>query len=169
MKAPPPSITRTSVPKGRAAIICAVTILSLTAQVHAQTPRQPSAWAAAMVLEPLVLAHGGLSARCNPMAAARAGWGIERIERLLQLADHQRRLLVDLKAELVKAADLSGGTCPATIPTNSADRIVFMQQRLASLHRAIDAIVPPFDAFYRSLSTEQRGQLDAGPRRWRWR
>jgi hypothetical protein len=160
----PRSITRI-LPKARAAIIGGVTIFSLTAQVNAQPFQRPTAWAATSMLEPLVLDHSGLAARCNPMAAARAGWGIER---LLQPADHQPRLLSDLKAQVMKAADLSGGTCPVTSPTNSADRILFMQRRLASL-RAIEAVVSPFDAFYRSLSTEQRGQLDVGPRRWRWR
>jgi hypothetical protein len=153
----------------RSLIFGLVAAFLMTAPADAQALRKPAGWGAVVILEPLVLAHGGLAAPCNPRAAARADWGIDRIERLLQLADHQQRLLNDLKVAVMKASDLRAGTCPVPVPTSSAERISFMQQRLESLRQAIEAVVPQFQAFYLSLGAEQRTQLDAGPRRWRWR
>jgi len=34
-----------------------------------------------MVIEPVIIAHGGFSALCNPRAAAQAGWGVDQIEK----------------------------------------------------------------------------------------
>jgi hypothetical protein len=90
----------------RSLIFGLVAAFLMTAPADAQALRKPAGWGAVVILEPLVLAHGGLAAPCNPRAAARADWGIDRIERLLQLADHQQRLLNDLKVAVMKASDL---------------------------------------------------------------
>ncbi len=43
-----------------------------------------------------------------------------------------------------------------------------MEKRIAAILRAVTLVRPAFDAFYASLSDEQKARLDAGPRRWRW-
>jgi hypothetical protein len=134
----------------------------------AQPTTRGSAWAARMVIDPVVIAHGGLSARCNPRAARLATWGVEQIERAVRPTESQRPLLNDLKTAVTKAADLSNGECPAQIPGHSMERLVFQEKRVAALQQALRAIMPAFEAFQASLTDEQKAVLDSGPRRWRW-
>lgn len=150
----------------RKIIASAVAILLLTAPVSAQQLRKPSGWGATVMLGPFLLAHGGLAARCNPMAAERAGWGANRIEKFLRLTEFQRAALDDVRAAATSAADLKPGACPAELPRNSAERLSFMAKRLEALQKATMALTPRFEAFYASLNAEQKAQLDADPRRW---
>jgi hypothetical protein len=134
----------------------------------AQQTTRGSAWAARMVMEPVVLAHGGFSARCSSQAARLATWGVEQIERAVRTTEGQRPLLNELKTAVTKAADLSNGECPAQIPRNSMERLVFQDKRVAALQRALRTILPAFEALQASLTDEQKVVLDSGPRRWRW-
>ena len=142
-------------------------VLLLVGPGLAQAAGKPSAWGATVMLEPLLLAHGGFTALCNPRAAARAGWGVERIERVLQLTDQQRVLLNELKTAAARAADLGAGACPSKLPLNSAERIAFFERRFEALWKATQTVAPHFQAFYAALSSNQQEQLDARPRRWR--
>ncbi len=144
----------------------AVVLLLLTVPVSAQLPRRSSGWGATIVLAPVLFAHGGLAARCNPLAAERAEWGVNRIGKLLKLSDVQRAALDEVRAATITAADLKAGACPADLPRKSADRLSFAAKRLEALRKATATIVPRFEAFYMTLSEEQKAQLDAGPRRW---
>jgi len=134
----------------------------------AQTLPRGSGWGATMVIEPIIIAHGGFSALCNPRAAARAGWGVEQIEKAVGPTGPQQTALDELKAAVVKAADLNQGVCPAEIPRRSSERLAFLEQRLAALRAAVHIVVPAFEALHASLTDEQKMRLDAGPRGWRW-
>jgi len=136
--------------------------------LSAQTLPREAGWGATMVIEPVIIAHGGFSALCNPRAAARAGWGVEQIEKAVSPTGPQLGALAELKAAVVKAADRSKGVCPAQIPKRSNERLAFLEQRLTALRQAVHIIVPAFDAFHASLNDEQKARLDAGPRGWRW-
>lgn len=134
----------------------------------AQTlPRGPG-WGATMVIEPVILAHGGFSAPCNSRAAARAVWGVDQIEKAVSPTGPQQAALDELKAAVMKAADLSAGACPTPIPRRSSERLSFLEQRLTALREAVRTVVPAFEAFHALLTDEQRARLDAGPPRWRW-
>ena len=136
--------------------------------VLAQTLPRGAGWGATIVIEPVIIAHGGFSALCNPRAAARAGWGVEQIEKAVSPTGPQQDALAELKAAVVKAADLSRGVCPVQIPQRSNERIAFLEQRLTALREAVHVIVPALEAFHASLNDEQKARLDAGPRGWRW-
>jgi LTXXQ motif family protein len=136
--------------------------------LSAQTLPRESGWGATMVIEPVIIAHGGFSALCNPRAAARAGWGVEQIEKAVSPTGPQLGALAELKTAVVKAADLGKGVCPAQIPKRSNERLTFLGQRLTALREAVHIIVPAFEAFHASLNDEQKARLDAGPRGWRW-
>jgi len=154
-----------------ARVLTAVAFAGLLLQpslLSAQTLPRGSGWGATMVIEPVVIAHGGFSALCNPRAAARAGWGVEQIEKAVIPTGPQQGALDELKAAVVKAADLSKGVCPARIPQRSNERLAFLEQRLTALREAVHIIVPAFEAFHASLNDEQKTRLDAGPRGWRW-
>jgi hypothetical protein len=138
------------------------------ALVSAQTLPRGSGWGATMAIEPVIIAHGGFSALCNPRAAARAGWGVEQIEKTLIPTGPQQGALNELKVAVNKAADLSKGVCPARIPQRSNERLAFLEQRLTALREAVHIVVPAFEAFHASLNDEQKMRLDAGPRGWHW-
>src|SRR5215467_11270904 len=146
-------------------LLAASGMLLLQSQpLSAQTLPRGSGWGATMVIEPIVIAHGGFSALCNPRAAARAGWGVEQIEKTVIPTGAQQGAIEALKAAVNKAADLSKGVCPARIPQRSNERLAFLEQRLTALREAVHIIVPAFEAFHASLNDEQKMRLDAGPR-----
>src|SRR5262249_1962547 len=111
-------------------------LLMQPASLLAQQLPRGSGWGARMMMEPVILAHGGFSALCNPRAAGRATWGVEQIEKAVQPTEAQRGALHNLKAAATKAADLSAGACPKEIPRSSNDRLAFLEKRLAALREA---------------------------------
>jgi LTXXQ motif family protein len=124
---------------------------------------------ARMMMLPIVAAYGGYSALCNQRAVARAQWGVEQIEQAVNSTELQRPELEDFKSAAAKAIDLTTGVCPRAIPRTSNERWTFTERRLTAIAQAVATIRPSFEAFYVSLSEEQKARLDAGPRRWRWR
>jgi hypothetical protein len=145
-----------------------VWLLLQPASLSAQTLPRGAGWGATIVIEPVIIAHGGFSALCNPRASAQAGWGVEQIEKLVSPTGPQQAALAELKTAVTKAADTSKGVCPAQIPRNSHERLAFLERRLAALREAVHTVVPAFEAFHASLHDEQKARLDAGPRGWRW-
>jgi len=148
-----------------AAVVC---VLLQPASLSAQTLPRGAGWGATMVIEPVIIAHGGFSALCNPRAAARAGWGVDQIEKAVSPTGPQQAALAELKAAVVKAADVSAGVCPAQIPRRSSERLAFLEKRLTALREAVHTVVPAFEAFHALLNDEQKARLDTGPRGWRW-
>jgi hypothetical protein len=140
----------------------------LTAPLAAQQLTKNSGWGARMILEPVILAHGGFGSLCNSRAAARSQWGAEQIEKVVQPTESQRVAFDELKAAAAKATDLSAGACPREIPKFSSERLSFMKRRLEATLAAVKTVEPPFAAFYAALGDEQKARIDAGPRRWRW-
>ena len=143
--------------------------LLLTAPLGAQQLPRSTGWGARMMMVPIMTAYGGYTALCNPRAAARAQWGVEQIQKLVNPRESQRAALNDLKAAAAKAMDLTAGACPREIPRTSSERLPFTERRLVAIAEAVRTVGPPFAAFYASLSEEQKARLDAGPRWRRWR
>ena len=142
--------------------------LVLTAPLMAQQPTKASGWGAKMMMEPIIMAHGGFGAICNPRAAAQSQWGVEQIEKTVNPTESQRAAFNELRTAAVKATDLTAGACPREIPRTSGERLSFTKRRLEAILDAVKTIDPVFAKFYASLSDEQKVRLDAGPRRWRW-
>jgi LTXXQ motif family protein len=149
------------------AVAWVAALLPQPAPVLAQTLPRGSGWAATMVIEPVIIAHGGFSALCNPRAATQAAWGVDQIEKLVNPTGPQQATLAELRTAVTKAADTSTGVCPAQIPRSAQERLVFLEKRLAALREAVHIVVPAFEAFHASLNGEQKARLDSGPRGWR--
>jgi hypothetical protein len=141
---------------------------AVAAQTQMRQQAKPSGWGARTVLLPVLATHGGFNALCNPGAAQLAARSVDQIDRFISPTPPQRARLEEMKSALVRATDLTRGTCPDFVPQSSQARLAFMEQRLYSLHEAVKTVSESFDTFYASLSAEQKARLDAGPRRWRW-
>jgi hypothetical protein len=144
-------------------------LLVLAVPAAGQSTPKPSAWGARTILEPIIVAHGGFAAVCNPRAVALASRSVDQIDKLVGATGPQRAALDDLRAALSKASDTGSAACPREIPRNSGERLAFTEQRLAALLAALKLVNPAFEAFQATLDDEQKAKLDAGPSRWRWR
>jgi hypothetical protein len=112
---------------------------------------------------------GRFDGPCDPSVAGIAEWRIDEIERVVRPTDAQRSALADLRAASTKAAATLTGACPREIPQTSAQRMTFMEKRMEAMLEAIKTVRPAFEAFYATLSDEQKARLDSvGPRRWGW-
>ncbi|MDP2295235.1 MAG: Spy/CpxP family protein refolding chaperone, partial [Pseudolabrys sp.] len=106
---------------------------------------------------------------CDPRAAGMAEWRMDRIERLIKPTDAQRTALEGLRTASAKAAETIAAACPKEFPAGASARMEAMEKRMETMLAAIKTVRPAFDAFYTTLTDEQKKQLDArGPRRWGW-
>jgi LTXXQ motif family protein len=109
-------------------------------------------------------------AMCNPRAAGLAEWRAETIERAVRPTDAQRAAFNELKAASAKAAEVIAAACPRDFPETSTARLEVMEKRLDAMLQAVKTVRPAFDAFYATLTDEQKAELNkAGPRHWGWR
>ena len=107
---------------------------------------------------------------CDPRAAGLAEWRIGEIEHAVRPTEAQRPALDELKTASTKAAEMVAAACPKDFPITTVGRLEVMEKRLEVMLQAIKTVRPAFDAFYASLTDEQKKSLDAvGPRHWGWR
>lgn len=112
---------------------------------------------------------GGRAGMCNPRAAGLAEWRMERIERQIKPTDAQRTALEALRAASTKAAETVAAACPKEFPVGASARMEAMEKRMETMLAAIKTVRPAFDAFYATLTDEQKKKLDSGaPRGWGW-
>ncbi len=109
---------------------------------------------------------------CNPGTAGFAEWRIDRLEAIIKPNDAQRAKFDELKAAAAKAAEAMRNACPTGIPTTMIGRMEQMEKRSEAMLAAVKTMRPALEAFYATLTAEQKTRFDssAGPRRfWRWR
>jgi hypothetical protein len=92
-------------------------------------------------------------------ASADANALIERIERAVEPTASQRDALERLQRALAEAIERIKASCPAAMSTTVADRLKTIQDRIWAMRDALLTIRLPFEAFYNSLSGEQRQRL----------
>jgi hypothetical protein len=148
-------------------VAAAVAALLLSAPIAAQ----PIGWGPGMMVGPGMMGSGMMGAGlCDPRAAGLAEWRIEAIERAVHPTESQRPALNDLRAASTKAAETIAAACPRNFPETAVARMEMMEKRLEAMLAAVKIVRPAFDAFYASLTVDQKAALDrAGPRRWGWR
>jgi len=147
---------------------------ALTALLMAPARAQPGpggGWGPGMMMGPGMMGPGMMSGgMCSPQAAGLAEWRIELIERAVRPTDAQRAALSELKTASSKAAETIAAACPREFPATSTARLELMEKRLDAMLQAVKTVRPAFDAFYATLTADQKAALDkAGPRRWGWR
>jgi hypothetical protein len=143
---------------------------ALTFALAASAQAQPGGWGPGMMMGPGMMRGpgmwgGGFSGMCNPRFAGR----VDEIERAVKPTEAQQTVLKDLRAASAKAAETLTAACPNDLPRTSGERLAFMEKRMEAMLAAVKTVRPAFDAFYASLTAEQKDRLDAaGPRRWGW-
>jgi hypothetical protein len=107
---------------------------------------------------------------CSPAAAGFVGWRIDRLERSIKPTETQRGKFDELKAASNKASEAMRAACPTEAATTAPGRMAGMEKRLDAMLQAVKTIRPALEAFYATLTDEQRARLDAPPGRMRfWR
>jgi hypothetical protein len=109
---------------------------------------------------------------CDPRSAGFAEWRLDRLESVVKPTDAQRAKFDEFKTASSKAAEAMRAACSSTIPTTMVGRIEAMEKRLDAMSQAVKTVRPALEAFYATLSDEQKTKLDSGFHRgrfWRWR
>lgn len=133
-------------------------------------PGRGPGWGPGMMMGPGMMGGRGMGGICNPRAAGLAEWRMDRIARLINPNEGQRKALDDLRAASTKAAQTIVSACPREFPASAPARMELMEKRLEAMLAAIKTVRPAFDAFYATLSDEQKSRINSrGPRHWGWR
>ena len=98
---------------------------------------------------------------CGDDTREVVGLPIERIQEIVKPDDKQRALLDDLANSSVKAAQAIKAACPSDYSLTPTGRLGAMEQRLQAVRLAVDTVRPALDAFYNSLTDEQKARLNA--------
>jgi hypothetical protein len=105
----------------------------------------------------------GQQAAQSPQAACSqdvVSFPTEKINQIVQPNDAQRAKLDALVAANTKAADLIKASCPSELPATPPDRLAAEGKHLQAMLRAVQTIRPALDAFYNSLSDEQKARFN---------
>ena len=125
-----------------------------------------------MMMGPGMMGRGGFDRTCNAGAVGFAEWRIDRLEQTLKLTDAQRAKFDEFKAASAKATEAMRAACPTEIPSTMVGHMQAMEKRLDTMSAAVKTTRPALEAFYATLSDDQKAKLDSssGRRRfWRWR
>lgn len=124
-----------------------------------------------MMMGPHVIGPG-FDRMCGPGPAGFVEWRLERLAPTLKLSDAQGAKFDELKSVSGKSSETLRSAGAASIAPTIAGRMEAMEKRMEAMLAASKAIRPTLDAFYASLTDEQKAQLDSGQDRhrfWRWR
>jgi LTXXQ motif family protein len=101
---------------------------------------------------------------CEPAKGVTA-WPFERIEDAVRPDQAQEKLLDDLKTAATKAADTFEAACPTDVPMTPTGRLQVLIERFEATLEAVRIVRPPLEAFYNSLSDEQKARFNLlGPK-----
>jgi len=103
---------------------------------------------------------------CKEPGSGITAWPIADIEKKVGLNDDQKKLLADLRRDAQKAAGVFKVSCPAenAFPLTPPGRLSAMTARVQATLEAVDAVKPALNAFYNSLSDEQKERFnEIGP------
>lgn len=117
----------------------------------------------------------GFGAMCNPGMAGFAEWRADRLADKIKLTDVQRAKFDEFKSAAVKSSEAMRSACVADVPKTIVGRAEAMEKRMDTMLQAIKTMRPALEAFYATLTDEQKTKLDStqGPGQghgfWRWR
>jgi Spy/CpxP family protein refolding chaperone len=122
-----------------------------------------------------MMGRHGFGAMCNPGMAGFAEWRSDRLVDQIKLTDAQRAKFDEFKAAAVKSGETMRSACLADVPNTIVGRAEAMEKRMDTMLQAIKTMRPALEAFYATLTDEQKSKLDStrglgrGHGFWRWR
>jgi hypothetical protein len=96
-------------------------------------------------------------AQCGENALA---WPSDQIDRAVHPNDAQRAKLDALNSAAAQAAETIKAACPSEVPSTPPDRLAAEGKRLQAMLQAVQTIRPKLEAFYNSLSDEQKARFN---------
>jgi hypothetical protein len=106
-------------------------------------------------------AAGGMAQICSGQASGLTDFPIERIAQQVGPTNEQRSLLNQLKDATAQAVNVLKSACPTDLPSTPTGRLAAMRQRIEPMLQAVQLVRPALDAFYQSLSDEQKERFIA--------
>lgn len=106
-------------------------------------------------------ALAGGSQICSGEEQGLTDFPIQRIAQQVNPDQHQQALLYDLKAATAKAVNILKAACPNNLPSTPTGRLTAMRSRVEAMLAAVQAVRPALDAFYSSLSDEQKEHFNS--------
>jgi hypothetical protein len=97
---------------------------------------------------------------CTQPDEGITAWPIAEIERAVEPSSEQRRLLGDLRKAADAAAEEFRKACPESLPMTPPGRLQAMTMRLQATLDAVTTVRPALEAFYASLSDEQKARFN---------
>lgn len=110
----------------------------------------------------------GPRAGCGYGSPRFTPWQTERLADRLKLTDEQRAKFEDFKTASSKAADAMRTACAADVGTTMPGRMDAMEKRMEAMLAGMRAVRPALDAFYSSLTEQQKARLDSRANRHRF-
>jgi hypothetical protein len=151
----------------------ALVVSALSAPAAAQPGPGPGFMGPGMMSGPGMMGPGmmgrrGYGAMCNPGSSGFAEWRADRIAELVKLTDAQRGKFDEFKAASIKSAEVMRNACQAEVPETIVGRTEAMEKRMDTMLQAIRTMRPALEAFYATLSDEQKARLDSNYGRGRF-
>ncbi|HTQ82578.1 MAG TPA: Spy/CpxP family protein refolding chaperone [Pseudolabrys sp.] len=115
---------------------------------------------------PTRVSHAGVQELCNEPGSGITSWPFADITGKVGLNAEQKSLLGQMRTAAGQAAVAFKASCPAenAFPLTPPGRLTAMTARLDAMLKAVDIVRPALDAFYNSLSDEQKERFnELGP------
>ena len=97
---------------------------------------------------------------CTGLAPGVTDLPIDHIARAVYPTGDQIAALDELKTASAKAADVLKASCPTEVPLTPVARLDALEKRLNLMLQAVQMMRDPLQAFYNSLSDEQKQQFE---------
>jgi hypothetical protein len=105
-----------------------------------------------------------LAALCNRQAGDFTKVPVERIEQFVQPTPAQQDIFNGLKQAARDATNQIQGSCPSAVPHTPLDRLDAAAMRLGAMVEGMETLRPKLQAFYSSLTDEQKARFNTmGP------
>lgn len=105
---------------------------------------------------------GFIRLMCSQDGAARLEAAMDRIDDRITLTDEQQALYNDFKSNALAAQTQYADSCEQPMrgaDTDIVDRLQTRQNNMKALVSAMDAVIPSFEAYFDSLSEEQKAEM----------
>lgn len=103
---------------------------------------------------------GGKPASCAGPKKSLTQLPIERIEAVVRPTGSQKDALDRLNSATRKAVETLQAACPNEVPLTPVGRLDVMEKRLSAMLQAANTVLPELDAFYATLSSEQKARFN---------